>query len=200
MIKEPTLQEIGLKFYQSRHESDFTKVYQRLRPSISYFLKDLVPDQDDRNEVIATTFSKVWCKIEQYNPYWNFSTWVYRIARNEALLFHRARKRTCSYDSMKERGINLDSRMEKILQTEFEEDPIDVLYNEAISAIQELPEVYKIVLTMREVQKKKYEDIAEELGWNHNTVRTRIRKARELIRDLLQSKNPELIKKYQDNR
>ena len=95
--KPMSLQEMGMKFYETRTEKEFTAVYHRLKPSISYYLRELVPNQDDRNEVIATTFAKVWAKIHQYDPYWNFSTWVYRIARNEALLFFRSKKRTYSY-------------------------------------------------------------------------------------------------------
>lgn len=197
--KEMSLQEMGLRFYETRHENDFTRVYHRLKPSISYYLRELVPQHDDRNEVIATTFAKVWNKIEQYDPYWNFSTWVYRIARNEALLFHRGRKKTYSYEAMEEQGINMEKRSVYYEESfDQEEDPIDSLYDQTVSAIDELPEVYRTVLTLREIQKKKYEDIAEELGWKHNTVRTRIRKARELVRLSLIKKNPELVKKYQE--
>ena len=89
--KPKSLQEMGLAFFESRSERDFTDVYHRLKPSISYYLRELVPNQDDRNEVIATAFAKVWQKIHQYDPSWNFSTWVYRIARNEALLFFRSK-------------------------------------------------------------------------------------------------------------
>ena len=123
--KELTLQEMGLRFFESRNEKDFTRVYNRLKPSISYYLRELVPQMDDRNEVIATTFSKVWNKIEQYDPYWNFSTWVYRIARNEALLFHRGRKKTYSYESMEEKGINMESKLNAYHESayDFEEDP-----------------------------------------------------------------------------
>jgi RNA polymerase sigma-70 factor (ECF subfamily) len=197
--KDLSLQEMGLRFFESRNEKDFTRVYNRLKPSISYYLRELVPQMDDRNEVIATTFSKVWNKIEQYDPYWNFSTWVYRIARNEALLFHRGRKKTYSYESMEEKGINMESKLNAYHESDydFEEDPIDSLYDQAVNAIDSLPEIYKTVLTLREIQKKKYEDIAEELGWKHNTVRTRIRKARELVRINLSKNNPELVKKYQ---
>lgn len=198
--KEMSLQEMGLRFYESRQENDFTRVYHRLKPSISYYLRELVPQHDDRNEVIATTFAKVWNKIEQYDPYWNFSTWVYRIARNEALLFHRGRKRTYSYEAMEEQGINMEKRSVYYEDAfDQEEDPIDTLYDQTVSAIDELPEVYRTVLTLREIQKKKYEDIAEELGWKHNTVGTRIRKARELVRLSLIKKNPELVKMYQES-
>jgi len=198
--KTMTLQEIGLSFYRSRQEKDFTKIYNRLYPSISYYLRELVPHHDDRCEVIATTFSKVWLKIEQYDPYWNFSTWVYRIARNEALLFYRGRKKTYSYEAMEENGINMEKNLfyeERVF--DHEEDVVDSLYDRAIEAIHELPEIYKTVLILREVQKKKYEDIAEELGWKHNTVRTRIRKARELVRGILVKSSPNMVKQYQQS-
>lgn len=198
--KPMSLQEMGLSFHRSRQEKDFARIYNRLHPSISYYLRELVPHQDDRNEVIATTFSKVWLKIEQYDPYWNFSTWVYRIARNEALLFHRGRKKTYSYEAMEENGINMEknhSYEERMF--DHEEDVVDSLYDRAVEAINELPEIYKTVLILREVQKKKYEDIAEELGWKHNTVRTRIRKARELVRGILVKSSPIMVKQYQQS-
>jgi RNA polymerase sigma factor (sigma-70 family) len=100
---------------------------------------------------------------------------------------------------MEEKGINMESKLNAYHESDydFEEDPIDSLYDQAVNAIDSLPEIYKTVLTLREIQKKKYEDIAEELGWKHNTVRTRIRKARELVRINLSKNNPELVKKYQ---
>jgi RNA polymerase sigma-70 factor (ECF subfamily) len=197
--KEMSLQEMGLRFFETRNENDFTRVYHRLKPSISYYLRELVPQHDDRNEVIATTFAKVWNKIEQYDPYWNFSTWVYRIARNEALLFHRGRKRTYSYEAMEEQGINMEKKSFYEENFDGDEDPVDSLYDQTVNAIDGLPEIYRTVLTLREIHKKKYEDIAEELGWKHNTVRTRIRKARELVRINLLKNNPELVKKYQES-
>lgn len=199
---EMTLQEMGLRFFETRNENDFARVYNRLKPSISYYLREIVPHQDDRNEVIATTFAKVWIKIEQYDTYWNFSTWVYRIALNEARLFHRSRRKMHSYEAMEEQGINMEKKLSQYYTEsfDFEEDPIDSLYDKIINEINELPEIYKTVLTLREIHKKKYEEIAEELGWKHNTVRTRIHKGRELLRVSMEKKNPELIKKYQEAR
>jgi RNA polymerase sigma-70 factor (ECF subfamily) len=197
--KALSLQEMGLQFFKTRSDRDFTTMYNRLRPSISYYLRELVPSQDDRNEVIATTFAKVWSKIHQYDPYWNFSTWVYRIARNEALLFFRSKKRTYSYEGMEELGINMEAKAATVSIDDCfhaEESPIDILHDKAVAEIGNLPEIYKTVLTLREIDKMKYEDIAEELGWKHNTVRTRIRKAREMVRTNLFRKEPELIKLY----
>jgi RNA polymerase sigma-70 factor (ECF subfamily) len=197
--KPKSLQEMGLAFFESRSERDFTDVYHRLKPSISYYLRELVPNQDDRNEVIATAFAKVWQKIHQYDPYWNFSTWVYRIARNEALLFFRSKKKTYSYDAMQEMGINMEAKgpiTESDAFSSDEDHPVDLLYDMAVEEIGNLPDLYKTVLTLREIDKMKYEEIADQLGWKHNTVRTRIRKARELVRASLLKKDPNLVKLY----
>jgi RNA polymerase sigma-70 factor (ECF subfamily) len=183
--KQPSLQSIALQFHNSRSERDFTKVYNRMKPGISKYLYQMITDHDSREEVIATTFAKVWSKIDQYDPYWNFSTWVYRIARNEALLFFREKKKRKenSYDEMLEKGVTFDKCMGVYdMECEFENEVSVNLYDLIINEIQALPKNYKTVLTLREIEKKKYEEIAEELGWKINTVRTRIRKARNIVK------------------
>jgi RNA polymerase sigma-70 factor (ECF subfamily) len=199
--KELSLQRIGLNFFESREEKDFTRVYYRMKPGISMYLREMLPGMDDREEVIATTFAKVWGKIHQYDPYWNFSTWVYRIARNEALLFFRGKKRTYSYDAMKEMGINVDIRA-GVETPEYAEDEYvgttERLHDIVLEEIENLPQMYRDVLTLREVEKMKYEDIAQQLDWKVNTVRTRIHKARRIIRSEITKRDPDLLKQYQD--
>ena len=199
MQENLSLQEMALRFHESRSESDFTRLYHRLKPGISVYLKDMIPSWDDREEVIATTFSKVWSKIHQYDPYWNFSTWVYRIARNEALLFFRSKKRMYSYEAMEEKGINMAAKA-GTFEAGFDEDenPMEMLHDMVLDEIYALPDCYKSVLTLREVEKKKYEEIAEELGMKINTVRTRIHKARRIIRCEIAKKAPGLLKQYQE--
>jgi len=198
--KELTLQEIGLRFFTSRTDRDFTTMYYRMKPGISVYLKDMLPNMEERDEVMATTFAKVWAKIHQYDPYWNFSTWVYRIARNEALLFFRGKRKTYSFEAMEEMGINMEAKAGMLNPDYFEEEitPAERLAETVLEEIHNLPEMYKTVLTLREIEKKKYEDIAIELGWKTNTVRTRIHKARRLIRAEVKRREPELLKKYQD--
>jgi RNA polymerase sigma-70 factor (ECF subfamily) len=195
-----TLQELGLQFFKTRSEKDFTTVYHRLKPGISIYLKEMIPNMDDREEVMATTFAKAWSKIHQYDPYWNFSTWIYRIARNEALLFFRGKRKTYSYDAMEEMGINMESKLgsHETIMFDDEVTPAERLANIVMEEIDNLPSMYKTVLTLREVEKKKYEDIADELGWKLNTVRTRIHKARRLIRAEVKRREPSLLKTYQD--
>lgn len=202
MAKKSQLQELGMAFYQSRNESDFNKVYIRMKSSVGYYIKDILPSSSDRDEALANTFAKVWSKIHMYDPYWNFSTWVYRIARNEALLMLRYKRRNYSLEAMEEKGVNMESRtaveMPSLELNSLDLPVIDVLFEHAVQAIDSLPETYKVVMTMREIEKKKYEDISKELGWKQNTVRTRIRKGRELLRKNLLVQHPELVRQYSE--
>ena len=196
MQKQKSLQELGLDFFNRQDEVSFTRIYHRMKPGIAVYLKNYVSDYSDREEVIATTFAKVWSKIQQYDPYWNFSTWVYRIARNEALLSKRYSKRNYSYEGMEEMGINMQAKSD-VYELGFEigqtyEDIESALCDMITEEIPQLPEVYSAVLTLREIDKMKYEDIADQLGWKVNTVRTRIHKARELVRNSIKKKYPDL--------
>lgn len=200
MQKEKSLQELGLDFSNRKDEVSFTRIYHRMKPGIAVYLKNYVSDYSDREEVIATTFAKVWSKIHQYDPYWNFSTWVYRIARNEALLSKRYTKRNYSYEGMAEMGINMEAKSDTY-EIGFElgqtyEDVESTLCDIITEEIPQLPEVYSTVLMLREIDKMKYEEIADKLGWKINTVRTRIHKARELVRNSLKKKYPDLVKVY----
>ena len=202
MANKSKLQELGMAFYQSRNESDFNKVYLRMKSSVGYYIKDILPASSDRDEALANTFAKVWSKIHQYDPYWNFSTWVYRIARNEALLMLRYKRRNYSLEAMEEKGVNMESRtaveMPSLELNSNDLPVIDILFEYAVKAIDHLPETYRTVMTMREIEKKKYEDISKELGWKQNTVRTRIRKGRELLRKSLLNEHPELVRQYSE--
>lgn len=167
--KDETLQEISMRFYETRSEVDFTRLYYRIKPGISVYLKDLVPSWEEREEVIATTFAKIWTKIHQYDPFWNFSTWAYRIARNEALLFFRSKKRTYSYNAMEEMGINMESRLLSTFNEyeDEEENPIETLHALVLTEICKLPDCYKSVLTLREVVKKEIRGNCARTGYEN---------------------------------
>jgi len=200
---EKSLQEIGLNFYNDRSDSSFTKVFNRMKPGLHKYLYDMVPDRSTRDAVIMNTFKNVWEKIGQYDPYYAFSTWVYRIARNEALLSKRWSKKNYSLDAMTEMGITLSNKTDNAVSTpdyEFfaptDEEEIDRLYRMVLAEIAELPEIYSVVLTEREIKKKDYATIAKELGWKINTVRTRIKKGRQLVLSSILEKDPKLVEKY----
>ena len=87
-----TLQHLAMQFFNNQTEKNFSPLYKRLQPGLTQYAYTYVKDEESANDVVQATFVKVWTKINQYNPYWNFSTWVYRIVFNECMQHLRRSK------------------------------------------------------------------------------------------------------------
>ena len=141
-------------------------------------------------------------KSEQYNAKWNFSTWVYSIAKNESLGYLRLKKRHLSHEQLEENH----SRVLRIYSPEVtmnvevvgpsEEEIVDTLHEKTMDEIHSLQEPYRSIMIEREVKRKQLQDIAKDLSMNLSTVKTRIRKAKKDIAENIQKKHPSLVKAY----
>jgi len=203
--KQKSLQQIGLDFFNNRDDQSFTVLYNRIKPGLGKYVREKYgcTDFQTREAVLLNTFKNIWEKIEQYDPYYAFSTWAYRIARNEALLSKRYGARNYSLDGMQEMGINMSAKYSGLTTTpEYEffeptqEEEMDRLYKLVLDEIRNLPGVYKIVLTGQLVKKQQLAEIAKEQGWPLNTVKTRVRKAKSLVYKAIAQKHPKLVEKY----
>jgi len=203
--KQKSLQQIGLDFFNNRDDQSFTVLYNRIKPGLGKYVREKYgcTDFQTREAVLLNTFKNIWKKIEQYDPYYAFSTWAYRIARNEALLSKRYGARNYSLDGMQEMGINMSAKYSGLTTTpEYEffeptqEEEMDRLYKLVLDEIRNLPGVYKIVLTGQLVKKQQLAEIAKEQGWPLNTVKTRVRKAKSLVYKAIAQKHPKLVEKY----
>lgn len=202
--KNNSIQSLALDFIHNKNNKTFSKIINRLKPGLTSFVYKYVQDKDITDEVISQTFISVWEKIEQYNKHYNFSTWVYAIAKNEALGQIRIKNKTLSHDRLTEnhsRILKLYSPIDN-LETEVigpvGEQLIQQLYDVSLTAINNLKEPYKTVMIEREVNRKQLDTIAEELGWNTSTVKTRLRKARKDIAENIKTKYPDLVSSYNE--
>jgi len=100
-------------------------------------------------------------------------------------------------------GINMTAKHSGLVSTPdyefFEptmEEEMDRLYKLVLEEIGNLPGVYNIVLTSSLIKKQKETEIAAETGWPLNTVKTRKRKAKQLVYKAIAEKHPTLMKKY----
>jgi len=199
------IQVLALEFVQNKNEYVFKELMDRLKPGLSLFVGKYVNgDKDMCQEIVSATFVSIWEKINQYDSRWNFSTWVYAIAKNEALGQLRLSRRNLSHEQLSEN----QSKVLKLYSNPFYmdlecigptgEELTQHLYDLTLKEIDLLEEPYKTVMFEREVNKKQLQDIAESLNWNLNTVKTRLRKARQDVADSLTKKYPELIEAYHE--
>jgi len=202
--KSNSIQTIALDFVEKRDNESFTVLIDRLRPGLTSFVYRYIQDRDLINEVLSQTFISIWEKIDQYKSKYNFSTWVYAIAKNEALGQIRIKNKTLSHDKLTEnhsRVLKMHSPIDS-LETEVigpvGENLIQQLYDASLNAIHNLREPYKTVMIERQINGKQLQKIADELGWNTSTVKTRLRKARKDIAANLEKNYPDLVEAYNE--
>lgn len=205
MAKQASIQTIALNFIENQNNITFTILLNRLKPGLLSFAYKYVKDGDLAQEVVAQTFIAIWEKIEQYKTQYNFSTWVYAIAKNEALGILRNKNKTLSLDKYTDNHSKLLQTYNPVFNMNTEclgpsgEELTQRLYDASLSAIDELDEPYKTVMFEREVNQKQLHDIAYDLNWNLSTVKTRLRKARKDVAEKLTQKYPDLVDSYFGN-
>jgi len=199
-----SIQSIALDFIEKKDNETFSNLIDRLKPGLVSFVYRYVQDKDLINDVLSQTFISIWEKIDQYNSKYNFSTWVYAIAKNEALGQIRIKNKTLSHEQLTEnhsKALRNNSPLEEF-QIEVigptGEELVQKLYDASVSAIYNLNEPYKTVMIEREVNRKQLQTIADELGWNTSTVKTRLRKARRVIAENIKKHYPDLVSAYNE--
>lgn len=197
-----SIQTLALEFVDTRSEASLKKLINRLKPGLLGFVEKYVKDRDLSHEIVNQVFISVWEKCDQYNPKWNFSTWVYTIAKNESLGALRLKKRYLSHERLEENHSKLlkDNSPVVHMETEVMEltghEALDSLYEKTLSEIYTLDEPYRSIMIEREINRNQLQFIANRLGMNLSTVKTRLRKARKMVEGNLLKNNPSLVMAY----
>jgi len=203
--KNKSLQSIALEFVQTKDNNTYKALINRLKPGLQSYVYKYIQDRDICNEVLSQTFITVWEKIDQYNSKYNFSTWVYTIAKNEALGQIRSKNKNLSHERLTENHSKVLQAYSPVVNMETEvigptgEELIQQLYDASILAIKQLKEPYRTVMIEREINQKQLQTIAEDLNWNTSTVKTRLRKARKQIAETIKKQYPNLVDAYSES-
>lgn len=124
--------------------------YQRM--IFAYLLRLLNFHREDAEDVLSNTFLKVYINLASYNPKMKFSSWLYRIAHNEAVNYIRKKSKHFTTDIEKvELGVEIDfdkpnkSDIEKVLsRLKEEERNILILFYIEERSIREIGDILKI--------------------------------------------------------
>lgn len=170
--------------FRERVGRDFTQIYTEYFPKLVFFTNKYLNDRQVAEDVVVDTFMDALSKIETFDTERVFSTWLYAIARNNALQYNK-KKRTVSIDVEFSNGSSVISLKDMI--TEYSDDTIKkeevIELKVAImrDRIEALREPLRTTVIMREIKNMKYEDISLELGINLSTVKSRIRNGRLIL-------------------
>lgn len=157
----------------------------RLQNLIYRYIRDFQRSEDLAQE----TFVRVFKHRERYRKTGKFSTWIFTIAVNLAKNEIRRKVRlrnTTSLEHMQELTGNPEPpiRDENAPPTDrlVEKSQVGEVVGQAIA---KLPEVYRVALILRDIEGLAYEEIAEILEIPGGTVRSRINRARLMLKDKL---------------
>jgi len=187
--------ELAENFIQSKSEKDYKVLYDKIKPGLENYVFNVVKDNEAKDDIVTNTLTKMWTKIDQYDPQYQITTWLYRIAFNECLGWIRQRNKKRSIDALKDSGIEVSRyyartsakdllvEMEYKSEQDFLDEDTDLMnrYEMALKGIENLKPMYKGILEDRLLNNMKYEDIAEKYDLPLQTIKNRIRRGKAII-------------------
>jgi RNA polymerase sigma-70 factor (ECF subfamily) len=167
-----------------------TRYHDKIYARVSQLLKD----KQDAEEVTQDAFIRAHRGLENFRGDASFSTWLYQIATNLAhnrywYWFRRKRDQSISLDQPL--GEDGDTTLENLMPSDGESPAEAAVTQEFVDRVSEcmqgLNEKHKEVLILRNVKNLSYDEIAGQLGISVGTVKSRIARARESLRESMGS-------------
>lgn len=148
----------------------------------------IMANDEDAKDMTQEALIRVFRSIKDFKEQASFSTWLYRIVTNVCLdeIRRRKNKNTISIDI----GSELDTGDAK-LEISCDRETPEIIYektekrNTIMKAINDLNEEYKSVIVLRDIQGFSYEEISNMLECSIGTVKSRINRARNILKDKL---------------
>jgi RNA polymerase sigma-70 factor (ECF subfamily) len=155
----------------------FEEIYRKTSGYVYTIAFRITSSREDAQEATQDVFLSVHKNLRSFRFQSSFKTWIYRIATNMAINMYRKRS--------KERGrtVVFDETIEIERPEERKTETFDKEHNETIvrNMLDALPPEQKACLVLKEIEGLKYEEIAQTLKININTVRSRLKRAREKL-------------------
>jgi RNA polymerase sigma-70 factor (ECF subfamily) len=166
-------------------EAGFEELVRRYQRPIAAYVYRMVGDYDAALDLTQDVFIKVYNSLARYRSEFKFSTWIYRIAHNAAIDFlrrHAVREHALVSGAEGERReVTIESRR----LTPEQESEREERRSEIESVVSLLPSAYRELIVLRHSYDLSYDEIADVTGLPLGTVKNRLFRAREAMRDEL---------------
>ncbi|GIV20901.1 MAG: RNA polymerase subunit sigma-24 [Armatimonadota bacterium] len=174
--------------------SAFEEIVQRYQHKIYGYVKRLVLNETDAEDITQEVFLKALSALHHFREESSLQTWLFRIATNLCRDLHRRRQREKGWLSLWRRADGEKDEGDEcsIEIPDAHYDPEKMLLREELSdllqqAIDHLPIAMREVLVLHDLESLSYEEIAQALGIPLGTVKSRLFHARARLRDALAS-------------
>lgn len=169
----------------SGREAAFEELVRRYQRPIASYVYRMVGDYDAALDLTQDVFIKVYNSLARYRSEFKFSTWIYKIAHNTAIDHLRRHTVRDQIVTSGGDGTRSEIAIESRRLTPEQESEKEERRSEIESVVQSLPAAYRELIVLRHSHDLSYDEIAEVTGLPLGTVKNRLFRAREAMRDLL---------------
>lgn len=170
----------------------FAELLQRYRESVYYMMLRMCNNKDDAEDLTIEAFGRAFKKLDQYSPDYAFSTWLFKIASNNAIDFIRKKKQMTS--------VSLDNKMDngsdgkdhsnnmKSSGLDPEENFIKKQKTELVRLlVDNLKPKYKEMIELFYFKEMSHEEISQKLNLPIGTIKAQLFRARDLLYSALKN-------------
>lgn len=164
----------------------FELLMRRHNQRVFRVVRSVLRDTDDIEDVIQQAYMQAFLHLDQFGGNARWSTWLCRIAINEALARLRQRGRFVSIEAVSEEAM---ANLSKGSGGDPERTASGREFSKMVEqAIDELPDIYRSVLILREVEGMTTEETASVLDVQTDVIKTRLHRARASLRDAIEGR------------
>src|SRR6201994_839959 len=162
----------------------YDTLVRRYQERIYATLYHMTSNHEDANDLAQESFIKAYSALKSFKGGSSFYTWLYRIAVNKTINFLKQRKNKYHL-SLNDMDINAENDPDLVAlasdKTPFRDANLSELQKKLNEALLKLSEPHRMVVVLHDVQGQSHDEIAEIMGCNIGTVRSRLFYARQQL-------------------
>lgn len=187
LMSENVSNEFSVSALRAGDKTEFARLVDAYSTPIYRLALKMLIDPQEAEDALQSTFLKAFQHIREFEGRSSLSTWLYRIAANEALMALRRKRPELSLDEEPEEDEALPRPLQFADWGHLPED--ELLSGEARRqfdrSVQKLPEKLRIVFLLRDMEGLSIKETSEALGLSETAVKTRLLRARLNLREQL---------------
>lgn len=157
----------------------YAEIMARYQGKLHRYVAYLIHDQTTAYDVVQETFIKAYQNLQGFNPKYKFSSWIYRIAHNEAMNEVKKLRHMSDIDELPDSGYDphMDEQLDK-----------DILKAHVQGCVSKLEPKYREVVQLVYFEHMKYEEVSEVLHIPASTVGVWLLRSKKMLKEICESR------------
>ncbi len=158
----------------------FGVIIDRYEKRLKNYLLYLTKDKEKINDIVQNTFIKTYVNLNSFNKKMKFSSWIFRIAHNEAINLLKKE----SFFKQIDLNLFINLKNDENSQEKIEKEEINLTVKKCLS---QLPFDYKEIIALYYFEDKSYEEISDILRLSINNVGVKLNRAKKMLKKICQN-------------